>query len=157
MTVTVYVWLPRLGQVGHASMELGNGTYISLWPGESKAGKSKKKKDKKKKSEKKKKTKKDPYNERSESWYEDIENEGRWHDQSFKFEGLDEDAIQRWWDDFNTSWNLFGQNCCKTVIDGLRIGGSESRLSFMARSYYAVTLLWTPFRVMTYCSQMRKE
>ena len=34
MTVHVYVWLPELPQVGHASLELGDGTYISLWPGE---------------------------------------------------------------------------------------------------------------------------
>ena len=34
MTVTVYVWLPKAGAVGHASMKLENGTYISLWPSE---------------------------------------------------------------------------------------------------------------------------
>ena len=44
LTITVYVWLPRVGQVGHASMCLENGTYISLWPGEDKMGKKKKRK-----------------------------------------------------------------------------------------------------------------
>ena len=150
MTVTVYVWLPRAGQVGHASMRLGNGTYISLWPAENKTGKKKKRK-------KVGKGKKEPHNERSESLEEDIENEGRQYDSYFDIYGLDETAMQRWWDNFSSRWNLLGQNCCQTVIDGLRVGGSERRLNFLARAYYAVTLLWTPFRVMTYCSQMRKR
>ena len=145
MTVTVYVWLPRGGQVGHASMRLGNGTYISLWPGEDKTGK------------KKKKGKKQHHEERSESLAEDIESEERHYDTSFDIEGLNEAAMQWWWDNFNIRWSLLDQNCCKTVIDGLRAGGSESRLSFVARVYYRATLLWTPFRVMTYCSQMRRQ
>lgn len=32
MSVTVYIWLPHNGNVGHASMELPDGTYISWWP-----------------------------------------------------------------------------------------------------------------------------
>ena len=44
MTVTIYVWLPRYHEAGHASMRLGNGTYISLYPGEDKMGKKKKRK-----------------------------------------------------------------------------------------------------------------
>ena len=147
MTVTVYVWLPRLGQVGHASMRLENGTYISLWPGEDKTGKKKKRK-------KVKKGKKENHSERSESLEEDIENEDRRYDSSFVIKGLNEIDIQTWWYNFNITWSLLGQNCCKTVIDGLRAGGSERQLSFASRVYYRLTLLWTPFRVMTYCSQM---
>ena len=89
MTVTVYVWLPRGGQVGHASMGLGNGTYISLWPGENKTGKKKKQK-------KVNKEKKEQHSERSDSLDEDIANEERSYDSSFNIEGLDENAIQRW-------------------------------------------------------------
>ena len=150
LTVTVYVWLPRGGQVGHASMCLGNGTYISLWPGEDKMGKKKKRK-------KIEKEKKEHHNERSESLEEDIDNEGRSYDKSFVFEGLDIDAIQQWWDNFNTRWSLLGQNCCKTVIDGLRAGGSDGRLSFGDRLNYGITLIWFPFRVMEYCSKMRRR
>ena len=150
MTVTVYVWLPSVGQVGHASMCLGNGTYISLWPGEDKMGKKKKKK-------KIEKGKKEQHNERSESLEEDVENEQRRHDLSFNIQGLDEDAIQRWWDVFNTRWSLLRQNCCKTVIDGLRAGGSDRRLIISDRVYYWTVLLWTPIYVMTYCSHLRKQ
>ena len=147
MTVTVYVWLPRRGQVGHASMTLENGTHISLWPGEDKTGKKKKRK-------KVNKGKKENHSERSESLEEDIENEDRSYDSLFDIKGLDEFNIQTWWDNFKITWSLLGQNCCKTVIDGLRAGGSECQLSFVARAYFRLTLLWTPFRVMTYCSQM---
>ena len=41
--VTVYIWLPHglgITRVGHASMELPDGTYISWWP-ENKSKKSK--------------------------------------------------------------------------------------------------------------------
>ena len=35
--VVVYIWMPRSGNYGHASLQLPNGTYISWWP----AGKGK--------------------------------------------------------------------------------------------------------------------
>ena len=150
MTVTIYVWLTRRGHYGHASMRLGNGTYISLWPAENNTRKKKKRK-------KVENGTQEPLYERSESLAEDIYNEERSFDFRFDIEGLDERTMQRWWDNFHTKWSLLGQNCCKTVIDGLRVGGSERWLGFLGRCYYAVTLLWTPFRVKTYCSQMTKR
>ena len=38
--VTVYIWPPHGTKVGHASMELPDGTYISWWPA-NKSSKSK--------------------------------------------------------------------------------------------------------------------
>lgn len=32
MVVSVYVWLPKDGNVGHGSLGLSDGTYISWWP-----------------------------------------------------------------------------------------------------------------------------
>ena len=149
MTVTVYVWLPRMGSVGHASMELQNGTYISLWPGEGKMGKKKKKK---KKKDKKGKSHRDE--ERSDSLADDIESEERIYDLVYRISGLNERDIERWWAGFDTRWSLLSQNCCKTVIDGLRAGGSERKLNFVNKLYFGVTLLWTPLRVATYCSML---
>ena len=37
MSATVYIWMPHGGNVGHAAMQLSDGTYISWWP----AGKGK--------------------------------------------------------------------------------------------------------------------
>ncbi len=38
MAANVYIWLPRGGQVGHSSMEVGAQTYISFWPGQGRKG-----------------------------------------------------------------------------------------------------------------------
>ena len=88
MTVTIYVWLPPGDQVGHASMRLGNGTYISLWPGEDKMGTTKKRK-------KIGKGKKQQHEERSESLEDDIEPEERSYDKLFYIEELNEAAVER--------------------------------------------------------------
>ena len=141
MTVTVYVWGPQSGQVGHASMELGDGTYISLWPGEDKAGKKKKGK------------KQDIHT--SENLTEDTEAEGRGPDHYFSIYGLDERNIRSWWIGFNKqSWS-WTQNCCKTVIDGLRVGGSDRKLSWGELMYYRATIIWTPSRVVGYCRSLQ--
>lgn len=143
MTVTVYVWLARFGSnVGHASMQVGNGTYISLWPGDDKLGMRKRTEEENRQ------------NERSQSLEEDIEKEGRSYDQSFAIGGLDENAMQRWWDSFNNRWWLLGQNCCKTVIDGLRVGGSERRLNFFQQLSFGMALPFTPYDVTVYCSYL---
>ena len=147
MTVKVYVWLPRIPSVGHASMELDNGTYISLWPGEDKTGKKKKRK-------KIKKGKKDQHDERSENLDEDIYNEDRSQDYTFRIYDLDEGAIQRWWDNFDGRWRLIGQNCCDTVIGGLRAGGSDGKLSFSDRIHFRTVLIWTPVTVAEYCRKL---
>ena len=124
MTVHVYVWLPELPQVGHASLELGDGTYISLWPGEE-----------------------------SFDQIEDKEEEERSPDRRFDIDGLDERKIKRWWTDFKkTSWSLLGQNCCKTVIDGLRKGGSDKKLGWLDYPRFKLKVVWTPSDVMSYCN-----
>ena len=143
MTVTVYVWRANGSQVGHASMELGDGTYISLWPGEGKAGKKKKQKKGKKQDIR-----------TSENLEEDIAEEKRSPTHTFYIHGLNENKIKRWWHGFNKdSWS-WTQNCCKTVIDGLRKGGSDRKLSHIDRVYYNITIIWTPRRVAKYCQDL---
>ena len=154
-TVTVYVWLPQETQAGHASMTLGNGRHISLWPAEEKYGV---------KGKKMKKAKYDQKDLKSHSVDEDIELEGREFDASFEFDFLDENAIQEWWDEFDIKWSIIKQNCCKTVIDGLRAGGTEKSLSLKDKLYGmlhngrpwfpAELFLWTPNQVIVYCSKM---
>ena len=143
MTVTVYIWRAQGDQVGHASMKLGDGTYISLWPGEDKAGKKKKRKVGKKQ---------DIHT--SENLQEDIDEEGRDPDHVFHISGLDERKIRTWWIGFNkTSWS-WSQNCCQTVVDGLREGGSDSKLSWANWTFYKVTAVWTPRRLTGYCEAL---
>jgi hypothetical protein len=38
MTVKIYVWLPKGGNVGHSSMQVGDRSYISFWPGQDRKG-----------------------------------------------------------------------------------------------------------------------
>ncbi len=38
MSVKVFVWLPKGGNVGHSSMQVGDRTYISFWPGHGRKG-----------------------------------------------------------------------------------------------------------------------
>ena len=143
MTVTVYVWGPLSEQVGHASMKLGDGTYVSLWPGKDKAGK-------------KTKRKKGKYQDihTSENLDDDIKAEGRSPDHTFSICGLNESTIRAWWIGFNKQCWSWMQNCCKTVIDGLREGGSDNKLSWMAKLKFGITIVWTPSRVADYCRHL---
>ncbi len=38
MSVKIYVWLPKGGKVGHSSMQVGDRSYISFWPGSDRKG-----------------------------------------------------------------------------------------------------------------------
>ena len=138
-------------------MELEDETYVSLWPGEGKAGKKKKKgkgKEKEKKGKEKEKKGKKQVIHTSENLQEDIDAEGRYPDHEFQIDGLDEGEIRTWWNGFNkTSWS-WTQNCCQTVVDGLRVGGSDGKLSWASWTFYKVTALWTPRRLTGYCEAL---
>ena len=139
MTVTVYVWLPNAPAVGHASMQLENGTYISLWPSVSLAKANKMK---------------NQHGARHESLNVDIYYEKRPPDLVFHISDLDEGAIQHWWDNFYDRYNLVRQNCCNTVIGGLRAGGSDGKLSYFARKQFRIVPIWIPATVAEYCRKL---
>ena len=139
MTVTVYVWLPTAGAVGHASMQLENGTYISLWPSEGVTKTNKMK---------------SQHGARIGSLDEDIYTMRSDPDRTFYISDLDEGAIQSWWDNFDDKYNLIGQNCCNAVIGGLRAGGSDGKLSYSDREIYRTSLIWIPATVADYCRKL---
>ena len=124
-------------------MNLGDGTYISLWPGEGKANFKKKiRKDKKQD------------NHTSVNLDEDIEEEGRDPDRTFKIDGLNENKIRRWWNGFNkASWSWI-QNCCKTVIDGLREGGSGRGNLGRMLGILIMLIICSPLNVVFYCGNI---
>ena len=87
----------------------------------------------------------------------DIKSEGRSPDRIIKVDGLDEVAIQKWWDNFgqnNKEWEFFGQNCAKTIADGLTAGGGWNR-AFMSGSTLPVNFIWTPSNVANYATAIR--
>ena len=109
---------------------------------------------KRKKRERKRKKGKKQVIHTSENLQEDIDAEGRYPDHEFQIDGLDEGEIRTWWNGFNkTSWS-WTQNCCQTVVDGLRIGGSDGKLSWASWTFYKVTALWTPRRLTGYCEAL---
>ena len=142
MTVKVYVWLGAGTSVGHASMELGNGTYISCWPGEEE----------------------EQYDKRSNSVKKDIQRERRKYDRMFMIEELDEEKIQQWWGSFEKTWNpykifkrfLYKKNSYVAVMEGLLVGGSESMLNLSAKvyMYYKTFFLYGPSAVVSYCEEI---
>lgn len=47
----------------------------------------------------------------------------------FTLPGLDEDAIERWWNSFKEAghkYNLLMRNCCNIVLECLRAGGLKA-------------------------------
>ena len=128
----VYVWLPQDGQVGHASLELTNGTHISWWP------------DAEKRKKIPFKTKKGA---NPNSLDEDIFWENRNPDRITYISGnYDEDAMERWWEEFkySGSYTLLGKNCCWVVYTALRKGGAPRKRNF----------LWKPTKIVKYVSTL---
>jgi RHS repeat-associated protein len=111
---TVHIWdFHDMRNVGHSSMTLNDGTYISWWPKGSDA---------------------EIFNTVAattmQSLSDDIRNEGRQPDRNINVDGLDEAAIRRWWDDFKRNkknkYAFLGQNCSATVAEGLDAGGGAT-------------------------------
>jgi RHS repeat-associated protein len=119
--LTVHVWPAADGRWGHASVTLDNGTYISWWPqqdnrdygflnwGSLVNSYSV-----------------DPIRDRQ--FYADVRDEGNSQPKDTRIEGLNEDAIQKWWDTFSSDpsskWSTATQNCSTTVADALKAGGA---------------------------------
>lgn len=145
----VYVW-DYLGinvAMGHASIELEDGTYISWWPGQVRnpktlatqigyphmlyCG---------------------PANPNQTFQDDQILEAGAGQamkapDHSIEIGGLDIGAIRTWWSTFQKTnqWCTFSQNCSTTVADALWAGGVKNRLSVAQYAYYrAPTWPWTP-------------
>ena len=105
--LTVHVWRNENGDWGHASITLDNQTYISWWPKTNQPSWSSSQ----------------PFNDiytapsRLDTLKWDIKDEGRPPDVDIQIEGLDEGAIQNWWNNFKTSnqWSTLTQNCSTTA------------------------------------------
>jgi hypothetical protein len=118
--IRVFLWLPKGDNVGHTSLEIEEADnplteYISWWPSASLN-----------------QLKKAPGT--TQSLADDIRCEGRPPDVSIELEelesrqGLDENAIRRWWRTFqaqNLEYGLGGKNCSWVVVSALQVGGSD--------------------------------
>jgi len=108
MVVKIHYWVISLheGPVGHLSLELSDGTYISHHPIRSK---------------------KPDFSGALHSLTQDIENEKRIPDQTFHLYDiqLNERQIKNWWNDYRktSEYKLLFDNCAQIVQKALRIGG----------------------------------
>ncbi|XP_046381488.2 uncharacterized protein LOC124152568 [Haliotis rufescens] len=119
----IYIWMPLgVRQVGHAALDLSNRQYVSWWP----------KEDKVKCGLKEKK------NRCSDNLQDDIKDEGRDPDYTFKIlsTALDLDKMITWWTKQKSTghYSFLNQNCCWVVYQVLHAGGAPKSL----------TILWRP-------------
>jgi RHS repeat-associated protein len=138
---TVHYWAYHNTQnVGHSSMTLNDGTYISWWPAGADA---------------------DLFNSVEgidvKSLAADIRNEGRSPDRNIEVNGLDEDKIRDWWNRFRRNkknkYAFLGQNCSTTVAGALDAGGGGAAAS---QSTWGRPMpgIWTPSDVATYAGNI---
>jgi hypothetical protein len=107
MPAFVYYWGPRfmLKSVGHLSLSLSDGTYISHWPGGGTSGLIKN-------------------SGKSESLERDIEMEKRSYDKKLQIptELIDETSIKNWWEMCNLKYHLLTSNCSQVILLALVAG-----------------------------------
>nr|XP_023020992.1 uncharacterized protein LOC111509465 [Leptinotarsa decemlineata] len=104
--IEVILWLPKVPNVGHLSLELSDGFYISFWP------------------EKESRWKKTS---RGNTYEDDRRAEGRGPDEVLYLppEIVDQEKIKRWWNRVmdDKEYNLMLNNCSSVVREALRKGG----------------------------------
>ena len=142
----VHIWKYRGSDEawGHASITLENGTHISWWP---------------------------QGNGRNPSWYsdsvysvdaildqslaDDIFNEGQAPDKTIKINGLNEAAIEAWWNSFKSSdqWKTLSQNCSTTAADALKAGGADVKWKDVFKAH---NMVWNPADVEAFANAINR-
>jgi RHS repeat-associated protein len=146
--LVVHIW-NYLGSIGpnrafgHASITLDDDTYISWWPSNSRS----------------------PlipgtplYS--APPFLEGYEKDVLWEkggpNANIRISGLDEAAIEKWWNEFkgNHQWSTLSQNCSTTAVQALAAGGADfySVLGGGVPSFY--NLVWTPSDVSSYANSV---
>ena len=174
----VYIWYPEAGNVGHASMYLGNyevgksfemsidplsPDFVRLSDSERKANLSFM-----------------MFNDNYVSWwpngeagmfnpkakavpknglYEDIKEEGSEPHVVYEIFGCDVTAMRRLWeesrDKTGANYQLYRKNCSDLVMRVLRAGGALSKLGTIRGGYFGRNLITTPKDVAVVCNKLR--
>lgn len=159
MSTTVYVWLPKSGQVGHSAMQLSNSTYISLWPGHGRKGFVRTAIHKMTMN-----VKRIPH---YRSYEEDLAAEA-FDPIAVKLERLNEAAIQVYWDKVQASglsYELTEFNCSTIIANALYVGsGLKSSFQPLAEvdDYVGLGIplgqieAWEPKHVLQYAREIKR-
>jgi hypothetical protein len=158
MSAKVYVWLPKGGQVGHSSMQVGD-SYISLWPGQGRKGFVRTA------------IQKMTMNVKRRPYYRDFE--GDRAAEGFdpivvELDSLDENAIQIYWDKVKASelqYELTEFNCSTIIANALYLGsGLKSSFQPLAEvdTYVGLGIplgqveAWEPRHVLQYAREIKR-
>lgn len=130
LTVNIWKYRGSTDAWGHVSIRLDNGRYISWWPGADRQGLLKSF---------------DIYSAPAipnQTYLRDVFLEGQAPDYQIRIEGLDEAAIEKWWDEFRVSneWKTLSQNCSTTGSDALKAGDAAKYASWWSLH----NMIWTP-------------
>ena len=148
--VRIFFWEQRLfaeQSFGHVSMYVGGeyigqtppvGGYISWWPQQrwhivSPAVENR------------------PYD-------EDVNAEHRPPSPPLTLEGLNEEAIIKWWADFKAAghrWELYDQSCAQTVADALRAGGGDKFVHGVSGWWRSWNVVWSPHDVLLFALEIQ--
>jgi hypothetical protein len=155
--LTVHIWNYEGGSGGgawgHASITLDNGTHISWWP---------------------QGTGREPSSfsgriyavaaNSGQTFDEDKRLEGlpgivpKQPDKNITITGLDEAAIQSWWDTFsgdsNNKWKTLSKNCSTTAADALKAGGADVRWRDVFKGH---NMVWTPADVEEFANAINRH
>lgn len=111
--LTVHIWRPQPGTMGHASLTLEDGTHISWWPNNPNADKNTD-------------APANPNQRYDGPGNSDVNLEGRNPDVNIKLNKLDEKAIKEWWEKYKSdpkhTWNR-KDNCSRIALSALEAGG----------------------------------
>jgi hypothetical protein len=137
--VKIFYWGPSTDGVGHISMKLSDGTYISHWPEQGKNLS---------------KTRTEP----KLSLQHDIEAEGREPDKTFKMELKYEDKIKSWWKDFKSDgeYHLLTSNCANIVRKAVYLGTDMSSKIKWTLGTADTPIIHTPHAVFNTCQLVAK-
>lgn len=130
---------------GHASITLDNGTHISWWPQSTGRESSS--------------LIPNVYEAEAnpnQTLGRDKELEGNDPDKEIRVTGLDEAAIQKWWDTFKTEnkWKTLSQNCSTTAADALKAGGADVLWRDVLKAH---NMVWTPADVGDYANAINRK
>jgi hypothetical protein len=160
MGVKVFVWLPKGGNVGHSSMQVGSDAYISFWPGHGRKGFFR--------SALRRMTmnvKRRPF---YRDYAADVEAEG-FEPAAVDLEALDEAKIQTYWEKVQASelqYELKEFNCSTIIANALYLGsGLQPSFQPLADidTYLGVGIplgeveAWEPKHILQYAKEIKRR